>query len=186
MLWSVWSWLNAVKVTEDYSITLRCWIVYLVNGYFLSQHLFFKAKNSGITTLQNPIYNWSQCTERVTTSSFGIQALSTVKASTKIGILGSNLIFWPHVQIWNDLWPIILCNLKTKHRRCIKLYIFGILMTRQTIWHYFSEKSEHTSIFDPCGTLKVNGSHLGNATICGISEKCCLCFVYTLYQISYF
>ena len=33
-------------------------------------------------------------------------------------------------------WPIILCNLKTTHRRCIKLYIFGILMTRQTIWHY--------------------------------------------------
>ena len=35
------------------------------------------------------------------------------------------------------LWPIILCNLKTKHWRCIKLYIFGILMTRQTIWYYF-------------------------------------------------
>ena len=41
------------------------------------------------------------------------------------------------VQIWNDLWPIILCNLKTKHLRCIKLYIFGILMTRQTVWRYF-------------------------------------------------
>ena len=27
-------------------------------------------------------------------------------------------------------------------------------------------------IFDPCGTLKVNGGRLGNATICGISEKC--------------
>ena len=25
----------------------------------------------------------------------------------------------------------------------------------------FSEKSEHVSIFDPRGTLKVNGSHLG-------------------------
>ena len=35
----------------------------------------------------------------------------------------------------------------------------------------FSEKSEHVPIFDPCGTLKVNGGHLGNATICGISEK---------------
>ena len=35
----------------------------------------------------------------------------------------------------------------------------------------FSEKSEHVSIFDPCGTLKVNGGHLGNATICSISEK---------------
>ena len=28
-------------------------------------------------------------------------------------------------------------TLKTKHRRCIKLYIFGIVRTRQTIWHYF-------------------------------------------------
>ena len=35
----------------------------------------------------------------------------------------------------------------------------------------FSEKLEHVSIFDPCGTLKVNGGHLKNATICGISEK---------------
>ena len=50
----------------------------------------------------------------------------------------------------------------------------------------FSEKSEHVSIFDPCETLKVNGGHLGNATICGISEKYCFCFVYTLYQISHF
>ena len=50
----------------------------------------------------------------------------------------------------------------------------------------FSEKSEHVSIFDPCGTLKVNGGHLGNATICGISEKYCFCFVYTLHQISHF
>ena len=48
----------------------------------------------------------------------------------------SNFRFWLPVQIWNDLWPIILCNLKTKHRRYIKLYIFLILMTRQTIWHY--------------------------------------------------
>ena len=48
----------------------------------------------------------------------------------------SNFRFWLPVQIWNDLWPIILCNLKTKHRRYIKLYIFWILMTRQTIWHY--------------------------------------------------
>ena len=49
----------------------------------------------------------------------------------------SNFRFWLPVQIWNDLWPIILCNLKTKHRRCIKLYILWILVTRQTIWHYF-------------------------------------------------
>ena len=40
----------------------------------------------------------------------------------------------------------------------------------------FSEKSEHVSIFDPSRTLKVNSGHLGNATICGISEKCFLCF----------
>ena len=46
-------------------------------------------------------------------------------------------ILMKHIQMWNDLWPIILCNLKTKHRRCIKLYIFWILMTRQTIWHCF-------------------------------------------------
>ena len=25
----------------------------------------------------------------------------------------------------------------------------------------FSEESEHFSIFDPCGTLKVNGGYLG-------------------------
>ena len=36
-----------------------------------------------------------------------------------------------------------------------------------------SEKLKHVSIFDPCITLKVIGGHLGNATICGISEKCC-------------
>ena len=48
----------------------------------------------------------------------------------------SNFRFWLPLQICNDLWPIILCNLKTKHRRYIKLYIFWILMTRQTIWHY--------------------------------------------------
>ena len=49
----------------------------------------------------------------------------------------SNFRFWLPVQIWNDLWPIILCNLRTKHRRCINLYIFWILISRQTIWHYF-------------------------------------------------
>ena len=49
----------------------------------------------------------------------------------------SNFRFWLPVQIWNDLWPIILCNLKAKHRRCIKLYLFWIVTTRQTIWHYF-------------------------------------------------
>ena len=59
----------------------------------------------------------------------------------------SNFRFWLPVQIWNDLWLIsyvtsfILCNLKTKHRRCIKLYIFRILMTRQTILHFLLEKS---------------------------------------------
>ena len=51
----------------------------------------------------------------------------------------SSFRFWPPVQIWNDLWPIILCNLKTKHQSCIKLYIFWILRTRQTIWHYFQK-----------------------------------------------
>ena len=35
----------------------------------------------------------------------------------------------------------------------------------------FWEKSDNVSIFDPCWTLKVYGGHLGNATICGISEK---------------
>ena len=35
----------------------------------------------------------------------------------------------------------------------------------------FSEKSEHVSTFDTCGTFKVNGGHLGNATICGTSEN---------------
>ena len=35
----------------------------------------------------------------------------------------------------------------------------------------FSEKSEPVQIFDPCGTFKVNGGHLRNATICGIPEN---------------
>ena len=35
----------------------------------------------------------------------------------------------------------------------------------------FSEKPEHVSILYTCGTLEVKGSHLGNATICGITEK---------------
>ena len=35
----------------------------------------------------------------------------------------------------------------------------------------FSDKSEHITISDQCETLKVNGGHLDNATICGISEK---------------
>ena len=50
----------------------------------------------------------------------------------------------------------------------------------------YAEKSKHVPIFDTCGTLKVNGGHIGNVTTCGISEKCCLCFVYFLYQISHF
>ena len=64
-----------------------------------------------------------------------------------------------------------ICLGKTLRRTRVKLYIFGILMTRQTIWHYFSEKSEHVSIFDPCGALKVNGGHLESGTICGIYQK---------------
>ena len=40
----------------------------------------------------------------------------------------------------------------------------------------FSERLEHILIFDPSEALKVNGSHLENAIICGISEKCCLSF----------
>ena len=41
------------------------------------------------------------------------------------------------LRIWNDLWPITLGNLKTRNWRCVKLCIFGIIVTRQTIWHYF-------------------------------------------------
>ena len=43
----------------------------------------------------------------------------------------------------------------------------------------FSEKSVHISIMDPygCGTLKVNGGHLGNATICDISENVVQAFI---------
>ena len=70
------------------------------------------------------------------------------------------------------------CDLK-----CMKLYT-----CLESLWQVeqltlFSKKSEHVSIFDPRGTLKVNGSHLGNAATCGISEKCCLCFAFTFYQI---
>ena len=104
----------------------------------------------------------------------------------KLPVHAPNFRFWSPVQIWNDLWPIILCNLKTKHRRWIKLYIFGLLMTRQTIWNFFSEKLEHISIFDPCGTFKVNGAHLGNATICGISENCSSYILVLLWKVSSF
>ena len=41
----------------------------------------------------------------------------------------------------------------------------------------FSEKLKHVSIFDPCRTLKVSGDHLGNATICGISENIAYGFI---------
>ena len=34
----------------------------------------------------------------------------------------------------------------------------------------FSKKSEHVFVCDSRGTLKVNDSHLGNATICQLSE----------------
>ena len=44
----------------------------------------------------------------------------------------SNFRLW---LLYNH-WPIFLCNLKNKHRRCIQLYIFGIFTTRQTFWHY--------------------------------------------------
>ena len=50
----------------------------------------------------------------------------------------------------------------------------------------FSEKSEHVSIFDPCGTFKVNGGHLGNATICGISENCSSYILALLWKVSSF
>ena len=72
---------------------------------------------------------------------------------------------------------IILHNSQTKYRRCMKLHIFRILMTRQT--------KQFDTIFREIGALthKVNCSHLGNTTICGISDKCCLCFAFTLYQI---
>ena len=36
------------------------------------------------------------------------------------------------------------------------------------------------SFFDTCGTLKVTDGLLGNATICGMSEKCCLYALFTL------
>ena len=41
----------------------------------------------------------------------------------------------------------------------------------------FSEKSEHNSIFDQCGTLKVKGGQLGNDTICGISKNDAYAFI---------
>ena len=59
----------------------------------------------------------------------------------------------------------MLCNLKSKHRRCIKLVHFWNPYDKTNNLTLFSEKSEHASInFDPCGTLKVKGGHFGNAT----------------------
>ena len=94
---------------------------------------------------------------------------------------------WVLLSLQSSLWPIISCSLKTKHN----------LEVRQTIhfWNpfhkannltLFSEKLEHVSFFKPCRTLKVNGGHLGNATIFGRSEICWLCFVNTPHQISHF
>ena len=82
--------------------------------------------------------------------------------------IGAILDFDP-IQICSDLWPIILCNFKTKHRRFITLYIFGILMTRQTIWHYFQRNRNMFQFFVPFRILKVDCGHL--ATICCISKK---------------
>ena len=48
----------------------------------------------------------------------------------------------------------------------------------------FSEKLEHVSIFDPWRTLKVNGGHLGNATICGISENVAYASIKTQCKLS--
>ena len=78
----------------------------------------------------------------------------------------------------NDLWPtwgynlILLKNLASKIYESIH---FCKPYDKTKNLTLFSEKLEYVSIFDPCLTLKVSGSHLGNATICGISEKCCLC-----------
>ena len=84
---------------------------------------------------------------------------------------------------------IIFCNKKFRIGDVWKNYTFleSLWKDKQfdTIF-IFSDKLEHVSIFDPCKTFKVHGSHLGNATICGISGKCCLCFAYTLCQISHF
>ena len=78
---------------------------------------------------------------------------------------------------------IILRNFKTKHLRCIKMHFWNPYdkktkkqnknkQTKKDNLTLFSEKLEYVSLFDPCGTLKVNdnGSHLGNAKICSISE----------------
>ena len=59
---------------------------------------------------------------------------------------------------------IILYNLKSKHRRCMKLYFFGECLWWDEQLHTIFIEIGACFNFDPCGTLKVNGSHLGNAT----------------------
>ena len=50
----------------------------------------------------------------------------------------------------------------------------------------FSENLEHVSIFDPCETFKVNGGHLENTIVCGISAKYYLGFYLTQCKVSQF
>ena len=96
---------------------------------------------------------------------------------------------------------IIVYNLKTKHQRCMKLYICGNLMTRRTISHYFQR---HRSMFQSLTQVEFSRSmaailemsqyvaYLKNVayallplstkswTICGISEN----VVYAVIKLS--
>ena len=89
----------------------------------------------------------------------------------------SNFRFWPPVQIWNDLWPIILCNLKTKHRRYIKLYFFGILMTRQTIWHNFQRNRSMFQFLTHVELSRSMAAILEMPQYVAYQKKCCNAFI---------
>ena len=64
----------------------------------------------------------------------------------------SKFRFWPPVKMWNE--ALISYNSKTKHWRCMNLYIFEILVMRQTIWTLLSEKS---ACFNFWPTWKLQG-----------------------------
>ena len=72
-----------------------------------------------------------------------LTAMPTWVSATCTGIehfFHGTILLWTHdhKSIANTpLPPITLCKLKAEHRRCVKLYIFGILMVRRTIWHFF-------------------------------------------------
>ena len=82
---------------------------------------------------------------------------------------------------------IILNNSRTKHRRCMKLYIFEIIRQDKQFDTFFREIGACFYFLHIWNwTHNVRGGHLRNYTICDISKKCCLCFCSTQLKISQF